>query len=534
MLQSLTIENLILIERAEIKLDRGLNIFTGETGAGKSAILTAIRLLCGERAELEWIRKGASSAVVEAILETASEDSPLRSPEGVVLPAPGHSFSIRREIHRSGKSRAFIEDQLVSLSALREWMQTKIEILDQKTAFSLCTMQEQRRLLDAFGALQESVRELAQCVEEGRRARQALEKFRAEAMRRERDLDWAKNAVQMIAAVSWQKGEEETLNAEHTALCHAQELIEYTGRSAIQLAECREQIVSISRQLEKGARLDPRLESRGQALKTAALELEETASFLQSYAERFDPNPARLAYLEKRMHEIEKLKRRFGASWEEVDLQRQKFCSEAESLESSAETDRALESAVFILEEKAQTLAASLSERRKSWAPLLSEAVQKELHTLNLPHAQFRIDIQTRPLTEQGIDEIVFLFSANKGHAPAPLADCASGGELARVRLAAEGVLANRDGVECLVFDEIDSNIGGRTAAVLGEKLRQIANRRQLLCVTHFIQVAKLAHAHFCVTKKETENRSATHVAHVSGLVREQEFTRMTGGVSEF
>ncbi len=525
MLRTLIIKNLILIECAEIHFDAGLNIFTGETGAGKSAILTAIRLLCGERSDVEWIRSSASSAVIEAKISSAH---PFFL-KNLDFPPLGEPVSVRREIHRSGKSRSFIEDQLVSSTELREFMKTHIEVLDQKTAVSLCNSQEQRGALDAFGGWEKTLKDLEVCVEKSRKAKEELEKFNATKIHQERDLAWAKEALQIFAEGHWEKGEEEALSAAHTTLSHAQELIEHTSEAAEGLVRCRDQIAPLFHTIEKSARLDPRLEISGQTLKTIALEIEEVESFLRSYTEQLDPDPLRLAAQEKRIHEIEKLKRRFGSTWDEAEKQRLQFLSTVETIASSEETSLALEKTRKNLEDQCNHLAEALSKERKTKAPLLSESIQTELRSLNLPHVRFLIEIQNRPLSSNGIDEVVFLFAANPGAKLLPLTDCASGGELARVKLAVKIVLAEKDAVGCLVFDEIDSHIGGRTASMLGEKLGQIAQKRQVICVTHFVQVAKLAQSHFGVVKKEKEGTASTSVALLDHEMREKEFHRMVG-----
>lgn len=486
-MKKLVIQNVILIERAEIDLGEGLNILTGETGSGKSAILAAIRLIAGERAESQIIRKGADIAVVEAQLEDTF---------------------IRREIYRSGKNRCFIDDAQVSLTTLREAIQ--IEMVDQNSSI----LGKERILLDLFSGIE--LDEFEKSKAEEKSAYDELQKLLQ--IPKERELEWATKDLALIEGVEWQN--EAKLFEEHSRLIAAQEIAEKIHSVSFTLTEGSE-IPHLKRTLstlENCIRFDPKLEPLAKVMKSAILDLEEVGRDTQSYSERLDADPQRLEAVEKKVGQIVQLKRRFG---ENLDEQKQKLSSQIESLLNIDARIQELEKTHTFLFEKNQLLAHSITTKRKEMAPLFANLVLHELKSLNLPHAQFVIYVG------QAFNDIRFLFSANPGHPPVPMEDCASGGELSRLLLAIKTLLA--DGKSTLVFDEIDSNVGGQTAAVLGEKLKKLAEKRQVICVTHFVQVAKCAVNHFLVTKVAEKESTHTKIQKLDDREKEIEYKRMLG-----
>lgn len=493
-MKSLKIQNLILIEKAEIELGPGLNILTGETGSGKSAILSAIRLIAGERADSQCIRKGADLAIVEAVLE-------------------GPIF-IRREIHRSGKNRCFIDDEQVSLSQLREI--SAIERVDQGSSHGIFA--QQKEMLDTFAHLTEEVQKYSASYAEEKKEELALQQLLQTP--KERELEWSLKDLNLIEEIDWQLGEEEKLTQEHHILTHAQELLEKSSSVAYALTEGGE-LPAFKRSLaslEGCIRFDPKLEPLAQSLKNALLELEEVGRSMQNYSQRLEANPHRLNEVEKRMAAIESLKRRFG---NDIEAQKEKLKATIDHLTHLDEQISHLKSSLDKRGQKNRAWAHEITQKRKTIAPSFASLVQQELKSLNLPHAKFEIKVG------ESFGEIEFLFSANPGLAPIPLAQCASGGELSRLLLAIKTILS--EGTSTLVFDEIDSNVGGQTAAILGKKLKRLAEKRQVICVTHFVQVAKEAVDHFRVAKIEKEQEAFTTITKLSETQREIEYNRMLG-----
>jgi len=526
MLSRLKLQNLILVQATEIEFSRGLNIFTGETGSGKSALLTAIRLIAGQRAETEWIRSGASSAIVEAEIFAYS----MEMLKEIDLPPSGEPLTLRRELHRSGKSRCFVEDRLVSVGFLRDLVRPVLEIIDQGSAALFSQAEEERRLLDVYARLESEVKSLSESFSALIGARSSLEEaMQAEAMK-SRNLAWAEESLKEIVEVNWQKGEEEKLAERHTLLTHIQELTEKIGAAVEGIGSIAPRLRPLSHLLDSASSFDARLKPAAESLKAAALELDEAERALLSYAEGLEADPGRLAAIEERIGAIEMMKRRYGPTWEEVEQKKKHFAAEIERLAHLEETRSTLERELRALEEKTASLAAKLSAKRQSAAKAFAQAIIAELKCLNLPHVQFEIQLAPKPLSANGTDEIRYLFSANPGLSPLPLDQCASGGEISRLLFAAKVALAEKEKIQCLVFDEIDSNVGGQTAAVLGEKLRRLSESRQVICVTHFIQVARFAESHFAVSKKENEGRAATSVSLLRHPdEREREYVRMVG-----
>lgn len=490
-MKSLKIQNLILIEKAEIAFGPGLNIITGETGSGKSAVLSAIRLIAGERADAACIRTGAEFAIVEAVLE-------------------GPVF-IRREIHRSGKNRCFIDEAQVSLSALRQAV--NIEMVDQSSSHTL--LDQQKQMLDLFAHLTLETAEYEKSYAAEREKEEQLKKL--EQVPKERELEWALKDLELIEETHLQEGEEEKLNAEHHFLTHAQELAQKIGLVAETLSE-RTELKRALTFLEQCIRFDPKLAPTAQAMKSALLELEEVGREVQSYTAKLDADPARLTAVEERISAIESLKRRFGPNIRE---ETEKLKNKIDQLAHLDGQIASLKTSLSALREKNQIWSAAITKKRREAAVPFASQVLAELKSLNIPHAQFEISVKDT------FGDICFLFSANPGSPPISVHECASGGELSRLLLAIKTILA--DGQSTLVFDEIDSNVGGQTAAILGQKLKKLAAKRQVICVTHFVQVAKCALDHFLVTKTANQGHSYTLITKLSEKEKEIEYDRMLG-----
>lgn len=486
-MRRLKIQNLILIEKAEIEFGKGLNILTGETGSGKSAILSAIRLIGGERADSSCIRKGAEVAIVEAEFE----EGPL----------------IRREIYRSGKNRCFIDDALVNVTQLKE--SVSIERVDQNSSI----LSQETALLDQFATLAEEVEEFSKSQSEEKALFSELEALLS--IPKERELEWAQKDLELIETARWK--EEEALNQEHLLLSHAQELSEKIAGVSHVLTDSIPALRKALASLETCGRFDAKIQTTAQALKGALLEFDEAHRFVESYLDRLEANPIKLETIEKEIGAILNLKRRFGA---DLEAQKQKLLSGIERLSNIEFQVETLQNALKILREKNFAWKKSILEKRQRAAPLFANLILQELKDLNMPDAQFEVAVS---------ESAQFLFSANRGNPPIPIAKCCSGGELSRLLLAIKTVLSS--GTSTLVFDEIDSNVGGQTAAAIGEKLQRLSQNRQVICVTHFVQVAKYAMDHFLVSKETRDENTYTTLKKLIGNEREPEYNRMLGNI---
>lgn len=518
MIEHLSIQNLILIDRADIHFGAGLNIITGETGAGKSAILTAIRLILGERADVQWIAKGSHLAIVEATVRgtVVLEEVTIHSP-----------FIIRRELHRSGRSRCFIDDQQVTLQQLRA---LPIELIDQSASIKLESADNQRQLLDTYAelgsfaphfmALRAAQKKLTDLIE--------LQKTsQIEQQRMEEDLGF-------IEEIDWRQDEEENLLVTHNLLTHSSELLEKTSELTSFFSEGSNPLIPTLKrygyQLESLVKIEPKFKECAEWLKIATLNLEEASDFLTSYGSNLETDPNQLFTIEKRLGEIESIKRRFG-SYEQVAALRTSLnerMAKLSNLDGSIDLARA---ELAKTESEVTILAKKRTEARAKSAAKFSEAIVSELKSLNLPEARFSVELKPKAICEHGADEIRYVFAANPGQPLLPLDQGASGGELSRILFALKTALGDKEGATCLIFDEIDSNVGGKTAAILGSKLEKLAVARQLICVTHFVQVAKCATDHFLVSKKTTETSAVTAIEKLSELRRRSEYERMTGAM---
>jgi DNA repair protein RecN (Recombination protein N) len=517
MIEKLLIQNLILVEKAQIQFGPGLNIMTGETGAGKSAILAAIRLILGERADAQLIRTGADLAIVEATVRLSN--SPV---------------TLRRELHRSGRSRYFIEESLTSLAEVKQFLGRSIELVDQSTSHKLSETEEQRYLLDSFAAILPLVDRFAAQYKEQLQAEKRLEELfqlqqtsAANQARMTEDLT-------LIEEVNWRSGEEESLTAEHTLLTHSQELLEKISATTLYLLESSQPVIPtlkrFSNQLEQLVEIAPKMEEAVQLFKNSLLEMEEAARLLLSYADRLDADPNRLDVVEKRIGEIESLKKRFGP-FEKIELLKKELSTQIDRI-ANLDTDiEEARTALATLQAQNLLAANKMTQAREKGAIALGNAVMTELKHLNLPHARFAALLEPKPLAADGANAIRFLFAANPGQSLLPLDQCASGGELSRLLFAIKTALAEKEQSSTLILDEIDSNVGGQTAAILGAKLQTLAASRQLICVTHFVQVARCAMHHFLVAKQTTPSGALTTISKLGSKQREEEFSRMTGGV---
>ncbi|HSX12900.1 MAG TPA: AAA family ATPase [Chlamydiales bacterium] len=521
MLIQLKIQNLILVDRAEIAFENGLNILTGETGAGKSAILSAIRLIAGERADPGLIGKHGEIAIVEAALSVYS------MPEELEKPEEGTPLIIRREISKLGKNRCFANDQQISLNTLRQIVGHSFEIVDQSSSHLLSSLNTQRTILDTYC---ETI-PLIQKLETSFHEQQLLQKRNDELLEmsetRTRDLQWLEEDLQFIEEVHWKQDEEEKLHSQHHLLTHSQELIEKMDSLATLLNEIP--MNKAAQLLDRCAMLDSSLRPQAETLKSIRLELEEVLRNIISSMNRLEADPTLLGKVEERISQIEQLKRRFGKTFSEVQEKKRALFEKVEKLKN-------LESELQITQKQLskktlenQELAQIIREKRKKHASPFSHAILNELHSLNLPNAQFSIEFQESNLCAQGIDTIAFLFSANVGHLPVPISDCASGGELSRLLFSMKVILSGKENNACIIFDEIDSNVGGQTASILGDKLKQISQKKQVICVTHFVQVARLAQTHFAVRKLEELGK--TQVNKLNESEKQQEYQRMLGVV---
>lgn len=533
MLRELQITNLAIIDKLHVEFNGGLNILTGETGAGKSIIIDAVNLILGGRASAELIRSGAEEASVEAIFDLSGAPSLSSQLAESGIDCDGELL-LRRVITRGGKNRVFIGGSLATTSVLSDVSRGLINICGQHDSQSLLKTDQHLRLLDGFSGALELRHAFAACFEEYQKAKaelEALEQGEREAARR---IDLLSFQSQEIADARLYAGEEEELSEERTRLAHSEKLLLssqqafdalYGGDAAL-LGRLRRVISGVA---EAGA-IDHVLSPVVEGLESAYAQLEDASLTLRDYAAGVEAEPGRLEQLEDRLDLINRLKRKYGADIAEILSYQQGVDAELAALSSREQTRDELSARIAGLKDELASVGAKLSKARAEGAGALKKGMERELAELAMAHAVFETSFE--PSAEpraHGFERAEFLFSPNPGEPPRPIAKIASGGELSRLMLALKQLHPESE-VPTLIFDEVDTGIGGATSALVGEKLKKVATAQQVLAITHLPQVAAFADLHLRVEKAVREGRTATSVQRLEGEGRVAEVARMLGG----
>ena len=539
MLLELRIRNLAIIESLDLPFSKGLNILTGETGAGKSIILGAVQLLLGGKATEEMIRSSEGEGSVEALFDISGNGRIL---EKVKERFPGHagrgeegSLLLRRTLSRSGRGRAFINGNLATLGMFTEIGEDLLSIYGQHEHQSLQRVETHIDILDEFGGLmglrgelQSHFMEYADLSEEIRRIKEEREK-----QSKERDLMIFQ--TREIESSGLQPGEEEALKEEQRILAHAQKLMGFVNASEETLygeeGSAVDRIQTVLRQGREMAEIDPALFPLLKTLESGLIQLEEVMSAFRDYEKRVEINPERLEAIGNRLDEIDRLKRKYGTTVDAILLLQKEIDGKLAAITSDEGRLSELESRLKPLEQKVMGLAKRLSGERKRISSELEKSIEKELASLGMKKTTFQVRREDLPQSLKGMDGIEFLISPNIGEEVKPLAKIASGGELSRMMLAMKRILAKIGGRQVLVFDEVDSGIGGAIAEVVGRKLRDLSRDHQVLCVTHLPQIACFADTHYSVRKEVKGGRTVTQVDSLDKEGVVDEIARMLGGL---
>ncbi|MBI3076477.1 MAG: DNA repair protein RecN [Deltaproteobacteria bacterium] len=550
MLVELAIRNLAIIEQLRVRFDRGFNVLTGETGAGKSIIVDAVGLVLGGRASADLIRAGAEEAEVEALFDLEGLDA-TRSEVAERELGDGEELLVRRVVARSGKSRVLVNGHAATAAMLGELTEGLVDIYGQHEHHSLLRVEAHLEILDAFGALHPVA---ARMAEAHRRLTALLQELRAcqtgEEAKAHR-MELLTFQLEELRRAALQPGEDAALQEERTRLANAErlqtgaalahELLYAAEGSAVERAG-----VALGK-IRELARLDPQAEELVKALEAGFYALEEVARAVRAYGEGIAGDPARLEAVEARLHEIARLKRKYGETIEEVLAYQGKVESELQGLATQEARIAELQDALGRERATAAALAAELTARRQEVAETLSRRVEKELGTLGMKRTRFRVALEPqapgpadpeelcvdgRRLTPRGADRAEFLIAPNVGEELRPLTRIASGGELSRIMLALKRILARELPRATLIFDEVDAGIGGATAEVVGRKLREVSRHHQVLGITHLPQIAAFGHHHLLVAKEVERGRTVVVARQLGGEERVEELARMLGGVS--
>ena len=542
MLRELRIENLLLIERAELRLGDGLNAITGETGAGKTVLAHSLDLLMGGKARPQIVRPGAEEAWVEGVFDL---------PEGLLgepefeevaerLPEGADEVVLGRRVSSSGRTSAFVAGRAASASDLKLLGGRLLAFYGQHEHRKLTISSAQMEVLDGFAGAEhlEARRRYREAHRECGRLAAELAELRQRDGSRERDLDLCRYELSEIEEVAPDAAEEAELAVERKRLRHAEGLREAAGGAHAGLAGADEDgggAVSALAQAEALLQgvdgVDAGLDALSERLGALAVELGEVASELRDYVEGLEADPGRLVAVEERLEAFDRLERKHGGSVESVLAHAAHCRAEIERLEGGEERAVEVEAALADAERRREELGERLSEGREKAAGPLEKKVAKELDGLAMPDATLEVVLEPHPdgFGASGRETVELRVAPNPGIAPAPLRDAASGGELSRVMLALSG-LSEGGGAGTLVFDEIDAGVGGNTARVVGERLRALGEERQVICITHLPQVASLASTHFRITKDLAGETAVASVERLEGDEVVEEIRRMLGG----
>ena len=534
MLQLLHIENIAVIEEANITFSPGFNALTGETGAGKSIVIDAMGAVLGQRTSRDLIRTGAAKAFVSAVFTEVPADLPPLLEQGVV-PEEGELL-LQREIYPDGKNVCRLNGRPATVAQLRQVGGYLLNIHGQHDGQLLLDEERHCDYLDSFGCLQEELKSYQSEYCQVESLRREIRGLRMDESERERRMDTLQHQIEELEKAELQVGEEETLlerrnilrNGEKflSAIQGADYLLNGDDDSPGAVAQLRQAESALSAVKSFGGQFEE-LSQRLHALSCEAYDVAET---IRDLGESYDFSPVELDAVESRTDQLYRLKKKYGATVEDMLAYLEKSRRELDEIAYADDTAERLEKKLGEALKRAETAALALRARREEAALALERRIQEELRQLDMPKVRFSIALTPVELGPTGGDQVRFLMSANVGEDLKPIHKIASGGELARIMLALKNVLAENETVGTLVFDEVDTGVSGRAAQKVAEKLAQVSRKKQVLCVTHLPQLAAMADTHFSVEKGERNGRTYTAVQTLTREQRRAELARLTGG----
>ena len=534
MLNELHIENIAVIERADIRFEPGLNILTGETGAGKSIVIDAIGAVLGERVSRELVRRGAEKALVTAVFDVSGTEDWLRENEI----DPEEELILQRRILSDGKSSCRICGNPVTAAQLKELAALLVDIHGQNDGRQLMDERRHMAYLDSFGELQPELEAYRKEYRQYRTLRKELEQLNMDQVEKERLSESLRYQIAELERAELKAGEKDSLVARRDLLRNSEKLTEALDEALRLLYANEDNAVSMAENAEyyagKAAALVPELEGTVASIHEAAFSLSDAAETLRDFRENLDFSPEEYDRLEERISLLNKLERKYSRDEESLiaylDECREKLDRIEYADERSAKLRRELE------EQKKQCRRAAkvLREKRQAAAKELQDRIVRELRELNMPSVRFAVEVaplEGEPgFDSNGADQIRFLMSANAGEELGRISRIASGGELSRIMLAMKNVFAEHDPVATMIFDEIDTGVSGIAAQRVGEKLYSVSRGKQVMCVTHLPQIAAMADSHYLIAKEERNGRTYTDVTKLSREGQRRELARLHGG----
>ena len=554
MIETLSIRNIALIDELELELAPGLNIFTGETGAGKSVILRSIGLVLGERVSADIVREGTDFAKVEAGV-APHDRHPMWHTDFAFSDVldPSDAVILSRRISANGRSRCHVNGRLVNLSQLQDLGTLLVDIHGQHEHQSLFRTQTHLKLLDDFGGCSEARQHISKIYARLQALQQEAADLTQTLRASEREKDLLEFEINELTSADLEEGEDEALAAEARILKNAEELGQSAKRVYALLdgdtsnssdSSALERLKDAAKTLMKLSELDDSLSEVQDRLETSLYELEDVALHIRQYADTIEFNPIRLDEVTDRLALISKLKRRYGNSISEILAYHAEAEQKLQALQFGTEKQESLQAEIHKTIREAQHQCLAISAKRLHIAKQLSKQIEKELRTLGMDKAEFQASVQRMAdehgpfqidgkrygFRSHGMDDVEFLIAPNVGSEARPISRIASGGEISRIMLALKTVLVQVDEIPTLLFDEIDSGIGGKVADVVGRKLKELSEFAQVICITHLPQIARFADRHFRVEKKVVDERSLITAKPLIPKEQVNEIARMHGG----
>ncbi|UCE17921.1 MAG: DNA repair protein RecN [Gemmatimonadota bacterium] len=548
MIQRLHVQNFALIDDVTVTFGRGLNVITGETGAGKSIILGALSMILGERARIEAVRTGSDMTIVEGIFTCGSESPPLGLCRAAGIETDGECFTLRREMGVDGRSKAFVNGRPITLSLLKKMGDLLVDLHGQHQHQSLLNVDSHVDFLDTFGALHSLRNHIAELYDSYQDTLRQVKEFKAqEALLRQQE-ELYRFQLKEIREVNPLEGEEEDLERERNLLENSEKLCHSADEIFDRLHQAEDSIVDrlhlLRNTFETMSRIDTRLTDHMKSFDDALQELQELSDFLLTYRQKTEYDPDRLEEVRDRLGAFSRLKRKYGGSLEQV-VQHRRFLEQSlAQVDGYGDRLAAHESELARKKEELGRRCVTLSQKRKLAAQRLKKLVESELKDLGMRAIRFEIGISwledehgiveldrdRYSADHRGMDHVEFFIAPNVGEELKPLAKIASGGEISRIMLAIKSTLAKLEGVPTMVFDEIDIGIGGKIAEAVGKKLKKLAGTHQIICITHLPQIASLSEEHYVVAKRVHKGRTVSAISQLGEREKVGEIARLLGG----
>lgn len=547
MLTNLKIKNFVLIENLELEFKEGLNILTGETGAGKSILIDAISGILGERMTTDLIRNGFDRASLEGTFDTSNLPQVAAILHESGIDCDDNILILKRELYSSGKGRCFANATQIPVAKAREISEYLLDIHGQNENQNIARSSKHRELLDNFADNNELVTKVGKLYNDIAQLKEKIDSSQMDEKEKNRKIEFLKFAVDEIDSAKLSPNEEEDLKEESLILSNAEKIFTQINESS-SLLRSDSGVLSLLKKAESRlasvGEMDTNIAENLESLRTAMFSLEDTAEFLRDYQQSIDFSPERINEVEERLSLISSLKKKYGDSIQEIIEYRDKSQRELESISSSEEKIEQLKEEYKTLVKETKDTAISLSEKRTQAAKDLEIAVMKELEELNMSGTTFRVSVKREinpdgdiehngnvyMLYPSGLDKIEFLLSANAGAKLNKLTKAASGGEMSRIMLALKKVILSGDVVDSLIFDEVDAGISGKTAEIVGKKLKSLSKERQVMVITHLPQIAALSDNHYSVSKSQKDGLTFTDIRHLSKKDKIEEVARMLAG----